>query len=793
MQSFYRYENSNPNLTNAENVDSNININININNNILNNLNQENDKSLNNSNNSTAKVEIFEDCSVCIKNTSGMISPSYGAEYKNLNHDNDNELLANSKLLISNNIKALDDDLIDDVKHNINHSLYDISPKNEYKNCLKKNLPPSGVYYSSIKKNKINKMINEKKENKSEIRKKVIIDKNLTKNLIKNGGGCTKNNLKMEKNNAFCQKLLEQETKDILNQWKYFANKLKNNFNNKENIFHSNLTKKISLLKNYVKPSILNFSINNNNNKNIIGNIFTTNDNYNNYIRYIDNNNESLIKNQNSIQNSIQNSLQNSIQHSKTNSNKNTISIRSIENNNNIQQTAAEENEDMDFLYQPTNIDNIVNISILNNAIKYENTFNEIILLAEEEDNDEEEVLNKDQQNMYSIKEDINESSEDYDSVNDNKSNNKIIKKISVPEIDKNRIKIWNKFNNIIINENINKNNKDNKLLLITQENSISFFHKNKNIIPLIRPEENDDISISISESFGKTETEISDDETIDNVTEQNGLIKNNNMQLFLKYIINNNTNNNKLNLIFLQTDDANITNNNIPKFKIKIKSYLKILNLLFISQKRKPISRAIYEKLILSMINNLSCYKNKIYNNNLNKINSIKNDLINKEKLNNDCYEMDKKLKLFEDKIAELKNRYIYTLIKKHYIKDKNQKNIFIKQMNISNNRNEAKKLYKEVLFLMINKINDNNLKKNYYEKIKNILKNYEKINSNDLYETKNKVKKELNNENNKNNKNNESNKNNNKIIKDGKRIFSFLLPVMFIANYFMNNNKPY
>ena len=64
----------------------------------------------------TEKVEILEDGSICIKNTTGMISPSLGeklVEIKNNNEDInkeiDQDILINSKLLISNDIKFLEE------------------------------------------------------------------------------------------------------------------------------------------------------------------------------------------------------------------------------------------------------------------------------------------------------------------------------------------------------------------------------------------------------------------------------------------------------------------------------------------------------------------------------------------------------------------------------------------------------------------------------------------------------------------------------------------------------------
>ena len=93
---------------------------------------------------------------------------------------------------------------------------------------------PNGVYCSSIKKKKIDKIKNNK-ISKTTVRKKVILNPkpNKEETVINN------------KKNLFCEKLQEQENKDILNDWKYLANKLRNSYNNENNIFRNKLNKKI--------------------------------------------------------------------------------------------------------------------------------------------------------------------------------------------------------------------------------------------------------------------------------------------------------------------------------------------------------------------------------------------------------------------------------------------------------------------------------------------------------------------------------------------------------------------
>ena len=898
IQTFTKYENS---LTNKnENLTPN---------NLKNsNSNKEND--LSNSSKSTPKVEILEDGSVCIKNTTGMISPSYNFDNKNINHENENEYLANSKLLVSNNIKVLEDDInesgyqtvnenynrkynifkIDDNQFDYNNSYNKenntLDEINNYNNNFNFSLikVPNGVYCSSIKKKKIDKIKNNK-ISKTTVRKKVILNpkQNKEETVINN------------KKNLFCEKLQEQENKDILNDWKYLANKLRNSYNNKNNIFRNKLNKKILILKN-LKP--YNFSnINNNNNKNAIGNIFTFNNNYNNYIRYIENNiepeNESSSKILNSFNNENNNfnshSLPNNFlsgNHSINNSNQNIISIC---NQNNTQQSIVEFNEnenenstDSEYIYQATNVESVLNIPIFNSEQDYEKTFNEIILLSEENLNNEEKDEKNDKKKKYNtdieaIQENINESSEDQESVNndnknkinsikdviingdiiindnntnddiinDNNINNdsineniindnikinniydnivndnsndnifdnnilpKNIKKISMPVIDNLKVNIWNKFSNNlnIINKKIDNNHINNvkiqstifkeksklkKDLKIIQENSIDYSYSIRKSESTIKCDESDDVSVSIT----KTITEISDDENTDDVSNEKNILQKENP--FISYNIINKENN-KVKIRFFE----NIENNNSNKIsQIKIQSYLKILKLLFATKKRKPISKAVYENLISIFINNLYCYKNQnISNKNIN-INE-NNNLALKEKLRNNCIEMDKNIIIFDGKLSDLKNTYLYTLIKKHYIKDQIQKKNFIKQMNIPGKRNEIKKIFKNICYLLNNKINDSDVKKNYIDKIINLLKLYDKLNGKDLSEMKQIIKSEMDNEikENKNGEKNEGKKEKNiteskKLFEknkiESKNLFAFMIPVMFIANYFMSNIK--
>lgn len=156
----------------------------------------------------TEKVEILEDGSICIKNTTGLVSPSLGeklVEIKNMNIEDSNkeieqDILINSKLLISNNIRSLeeyedkeymtinDNNLnrkknnileINDLECNSNSKINTTLPDILKDNNIGKNYF-QGVYFSTSKKNKINSKrnsyinSNQKKINTNVKKKKLI-------------------------------------------------------------------------------------------------------------------------------------------------------------------------------------------------------------------------------------------------------------------------------------------------------------------------------------------------------------------------------------------------------------------------------------------------------------------------------------------------------------------------------------------------------------------------------------------------------------------------------------------
>ena len=158
----------------------------------------------------TEKIEILEDGSICIKNTTGMISPSLGEKYLELKNSNcedmntnkeiDQDFLVNSKLLVSNNIKCLEDEENDEKKEKeksymiFNNSLIknknkifgikddildsnkniDVTKNFSIKNIKDMNSGCNYVYFSTSKKNKMNSNNNNpNKANKQYTNKKI--------------------------------------------------------------------------------------------------------------------------------------------------------------------------------------------------------------------------------------------------------------------------------------------------------------------------------------------------------------------------------------------------------------------------------------------------------------------------------------------------------------------------------------------------------------------------------------------------------------------------------------------
>lgn len=212
-----------------------------------------------------------------------------------------------------------------------------------------------------------------------------------------------------------------------------------------------------------------------------------------------------------------------------------------------------------------------------------------------------------------------------------------------------------------------------------------------------------------------------------------------------------------RIKLLFNENKENKENINN--KYNINIKSYKKILKMAFydknaINNKKTNLTKDKYESLIHKLINNIIIYKVK---------NKNKNNLI----INNNDIDIDKKIIELENNVKELKEIYIYGINKIRIISNENDKNNFIKKLNLTNKRNNVKKIYKEIMHILKN----NNIDEKYYQNIIDKLKQYEKI---EEYEIKKRKK----------------NRNKTSCINIIKFYFIFL-PLIFALNYFTNNLK--
>ena len=448
----------------------------------------------------TEKVEILEDGSICIKNTTGNISPSLGeklVEIKNSNNEDinkeiDQDILINSKLLISNDIKFLDEnnnenedkELTESNNNNIilNKSLPNFFKDNKedianinYNNC---------VYFSTSKKNKIkskNNTVNNYDKDKNISNKKKIIRTNVRKKkLLKSEDKNNKNIFSKDseddkmiekKNNCFIKEIQInnnnnynelnyrrilfgdnfKEDDDIINQWKYLSNKYIKNYNNKL------LSTNIQIITQNLKIQKILEQKNKSNNiqtkTNVIKNKNKDNS-FNNNNSNDDQRRLSIKEDYNNIENiDIQDNIAQSI---------------------NIIEYNHKNNCDKEFYFEPTNISYILQPPITNFNNTYEDTFEELNILCEESYskiiNDENSKKKKYQGDIESINEEMNESLEEQES-NEDKTQNKInlSNKKNLSNDKSQNKKILSNKKNLFNNENtvnikINKSNKDIKL-----------------------------------------------------------------------------------------------------------------------------------------------------------------------------------------------------------------------------------------------------------------------------------------------------------------------------------------
>jgi len=751
----------------------------------------------------TEKVEILEDGSICIKNTTGLVSPSLGeklVEIKNINNEDSNkeieqDILINSKLLISNNIRSLEEyedkeyNTIND--NNLNRKKSNILEMNDLEwnsnSKINTTLPDilkdnnigntyfQGVYFSTSKKNKINSKrnsyinCNQKKINTNVKKKRLIRNQyNNTFNLKEKDINKEQNIKEKERNfikeikinneNELNYKRIlfgdnyNEDDDDVNNQWKYLSNKYIKKYNKE-------------LLSNNIQIIVQNLKI-----QNIL--------NIKNKSRMTAQNNSNIIKCEDNYLNNNEQNL--------------SIKEENTKNKENIDNSIKSSFEDISSnnysvcLNKPTNISQILNPPILNYNNNYENIFNEIDNISEEIiKNESYNKVKKYQGDIESINEEMNESYEEQESKEDkienkilyssNKKKNEKIIKIKAPKIDKFKI-----------NLNINKMNEDmnliNKMfkeknvfeLKIKDIDSLSYSPiscaSNRIRYQLNNKNNNRDSKYSSDIIIGNSDISINKEKEIELSDDEKELNKSL-LSKYLTYKIESNFDGGGIKLLFFFNNSFNS-----PKHLININSYKKIIKMIFY-KKRKSISKYYYESLIKILINHLSKIKKEYSLNKKNK------EIINeKEEIKNISIEIDKKINILENNIKELKDSYINGIIKKQLIKDKNEKKKFIKKLNIQEKRNKIKIIYNEIIKLLNDKINETEIINDYCKRINELLTKYEKINEKDINERKIKY----------------INKENNEIIEhkgkkkiNEKKIFIILLPIMFVINYFVNNLK--
>ena len=242
--------------------------------------------------------------------------------------------------------------------------------------------------------------------------------------------------------------------------------------------------------------------------------------------------------------------------------------------------------------------------------------------------------------------------------------------------------------------------------------------------------------------------------------------------------------------ILFLHTDK----NYKSPKYKIKIKSYYNIVKKVG-KIKRMPLSLAQYENLIKDLLLDVNEQKKKLKNANYNIRNDLIIDVTSNEYIN-------KQINNFEKKLIEIKNDYIYVMVKKHYIKDKKEKEKFINNFNIDQKRNDFIIEFKKLIEILEKSVKSLQKAENY-RKLGEILENFKTISNEEIKKAKF-IHKQKKLEDYRNNENNKKNIHKNSVFENiiksknkginKKKIVMFgtiLLPLCYICNYLYSNLK--
>jgi len=341
---------------------------------------------------------------------------------------------------------------------------------------------------------------------------------------------------------------------------------------------------------------------------------------------------------------------------------------------------------------------------------------------------------------------------------------------------------------------------KDNQSLIKIFTEEISISNKSEDISQTEEEKEENEIksiSININNKEYKEEDKEIKDAKIDNEIKE----KTNN-QIGKKILLNENEKNsenllldntniiiNKLliyhiikknNNILLRFNYENKNKNiHIKIYKIPLISYFNICKKVSYEKEEKNISILYYELLLNKFIKKIHLYK-KYFSKNNNNTNISIYDNINVN---------DNKIKVFEEKLKDFKKYYLYILVKKYYIKNKNLKKLFVENSKIYQKINEIINIFNSTLILIKDKYNYTQ-----YDKINNIIKKYAKITSKEIIKEKINYKK--NKDKNKKEILNSHNKNNVLYKKEIneiyiKRIVDIIIPIFFIVNYLMCNLK--
>jgi hypothetical protein len=344
------------------------------------------------------------------------------------NKDIDTDILVNSKLLISNNIKSLE---IENKKED------DFNEQSKKNNNIFENKEDNWNNYTKDK-NSTNLIDNSKNNDDNNFpyfstsKKNQFIQKNMKQNLYNRENNLNKINRKKINTNIVKKRLIKTEVKNSKNY----------------NIFNDSANKKTYENKNkcFIKEIAINNNINNNelNYKRILfRDNFIENDDIINQWKYLSN---KYIKNYNkkllstNIQIITQNLKIEKILEEKNKSKKNFIKndnfiegqenyfdlIKEEYNNMYIQDNIAQSinineynnknDSESEFIFKPTDISYILKPPIINFNNTYENVFEEIDILSEQNIKNTNNKIKKYQCDIESINEEMNESSEEQES-----------------------------------------------------------------------------------------------------------------------------------------------------------------------------------------------------------------------------------------------------------------------------------------------------------------------------------------------------------------------------------------